>query len=90
MKQTYTFRFETKLHALLKSNAAKVGVSMSDYIEAIMLLALKKPVTVDPATRDEILEQVVADLPEIHEPLPHEIADTHPIKQPTTTPVQFY
>jgi len=90
MKQTYTFRFDTKLHSLLKSNAAKQRVSMSDYIEVLMLLALKKPIKVDPATRDEILEQVVADLPEIHEPLPHEIADNQQPTKPTTTPVQFY
>ena len=77
MKQTYTFRFDNDTHAALKAKAISEGVTISAYLEAMVKIvlganepkcwnpetAITPAPTVTPATVDEVLDQVVEDMP---------------------------
>lgn len=83
MKQTYTFRFEKATHDKLKREASKRNKTISAYLESLV------EAEVSPATQEEIIDQVVADMPNISEeistteeiPMEWEVVQRTPVEE---------
>lgn len=78
MKQTYTIRLDTELHSRIKEEALVKGISLSQYIEDMITWNINKPncpkppcvkqqpeQQPEPRTREEIIDHVVAQLPDV-------------------------
>lgn len=74
MKQTYTFRFEKAVHDKLKREATKRNKTISAFLESLV------EAEISPATQEEIIDQVVADMPSV--------SDTSDIPDTSDTPVE--